>query len=127
MCWEEVKRRARRGKALEGWEEERKRFYEDKGWRIEDVESRRGGPEIGGEEMVRGERRRQERERWERIRETRYNGWYKRVKGEGIPGYLKRGWGESRWQSVARFRLGNEMRGERYWEDERKRVCRVCG
>lgn len=23
--------------------------------------------------------------------------------------------------------MGNEMRRERYWEEERKRVCRVCG
>jgi hypothetical protein len=42
-------------------------------------------------------------ERWERIRRSRYNNWYKEVKGEGIPGYLKKGWGESRWKRVARF------------------------
>ena len=35
--------------------------------------------------------------------------------------------GESRWQRVARFRLGNEMRGGRYWEADEKRMCRVCG
>lgn len=70
-------------------------FYEDKGWRIEVVESRReGGVEIGGEELVRGEKWKQERERWKRIREMGYNGWYKRVKGGGIPSYLKKGWGE---------------------------------
>lgn len=33
------------------------------------------------------------------------------MKGEGVPRYLKKGWRESRWQRVARFRLGNEMRG----------------
>ena len=27
---------------------------------------------------------------------------------------------------VARFRLGNEMREERYWEAEEKRRCRLC-
>lgn len=26
--------------------------------------------------------------------------------------------GESRWKRVARFRLGNEMREGRYWEEE---------
>jgi len=27
---------------------------------------------------------------------------------------------------VARFRLGNEMREGKYWEDEEKRRCRIC-
>lgn len=47
------------------------------------------------------------------------------VKGEGVPGYLKK-WGERRWQRIAKYRLGNGMRGERYWDEEEKRRCRVC-
>ncbi|EFN70469.1 hypothetical protein EAG_10829 [Camponotus floridanus] len=47
--------------------------------------------------------------------------------GDGIPGYLKKGWGESRWQRIARFRLGNGTREERYWEEEEKKKCRMCG
>lgn len=43
-----------------------------------------------------------------------------------IPGYLKKEWRESRWKRIARFRLGNEIREGRYWEEERKRVCRIC-
>lgn len=34
---------------------------------------------------------------------------------------------ESRWNRIARFRLGNGMRGNRYWEDEEKKMCRLCG
>jgi len=49
------------------------------------------------------------------------------VKGKGVPEYLKRGWKEERWQRVARFRLGDGMRGGRYWEGEEERKCRVCG
>ena len=82
---------------------------------------------LRGEELVGRERRMREEERWERKRDSEYNGWYKVVKGVGVPGYLKKGWGESRWQRVARFRLGNEMRGGRYWEKEEKRECRICG
>lgn len=48
-------------------------------------------------------------------------------KREGILHYLKKGWGESRWQRVARYRLGNEMGKGRYWEEEDRRKCRVCG
>ena len=35
----------------------------------------------------------QEEERWEKIGESKYNRWYGRVKGPGVPGYLKKGWG----------------------------------
>jgi len=45
------------------------------------------------------------------------------VKGEGVPGYLKKGWGKSRWRRVARFRLGREMRGGRYWETGDASYC----
>lgn len=31
-----------------------------------------------------------------------------------MPAYLKKGWGESRWRRVVRFRLGNEMKDARY-------------
>lgn len=34
---------------------------------------------------------------------------------------------ESRWRRVARFRLGCEMRGGRYWEGKEERRCRLCG
>ena len=69
-------------------------------------------------ELICRGRRLEEVERWERIRDSRYNRWYGMVKGVGVPGYMKRGWGESRWIRVATFRLGNEMRGGRYWEEE---------
>jgi len=77
--------------------------------------------------VERREKVRQKEERWERIRNSRYNRWYASIKGEGIPGYLKQGWGESRWRRIARFRLGNEVREGRYWEEERIRECRLCG
>lgn len=28
---------------------------------------------------------------------------------------------------IARYRLDDEMKGERYWEKEEKRRCRLCG
>lgn len=49
------------------------------------------------------------------------------IKNEGLPGYLKKRWGESRWKRIARFRLGNEMRESRYWGEQRERECRLCG
>lgn len=38
----------------------------------------------------------------------------KGVKEEGISGYLKKGWRESRWRRIARYRVRNEMRESRY-------------
>ena len=66
---------------------------------------------LRGEELVSRVRKMQQEERWERIGDSGYNRWYGRIKGEGLPGYLKKGGAESRRRRVARFRLGNEMRG----------------
>ena len=58
------------------------------------MEIQRERGEMRGEEIVDRDRRRQEEQRWGMIRESRYNRWYGAVKGEGVPGYLKRGGGE---------------------------------
>jgi len=50
----------------------------------------RGG--FNFEEIEKRDKGRDREERWERIRGSRFNRWYGRVKGEGIPGYLKMGW-----------------------------------
>lgn len=126
-CRAEMKRRARVGRDNEGWEEERRKFYEGKGWKAEEVERKWEEGEMRGEEMVRKEKKRQEEERWKKVVEARGNREYKFVKGRGVPGYLKKGWGERRWQRMARFRLGEEMRGTRFWGTEEERRCRVCG
>jgi len=73
------------------------------------------------------DKEKQRKERWGKIRESRYSKWYGKVKGKGIPEYLKKDWGESRWQRVARFRLGNEVKEGKYWEEEEKGKCRLCG
>lgn len=51
----------------------------------------------------------------EKIERSKYNKWYSRIKGKGIPLYLKKGWQEERWQRVARYWMESEMRGNRYW------------
>src|SRR5436190_3559451 len=68
----------------------------------------------------------QREERGEGIRSSKFNKWYKWVKGEGIPGYMKKGWGESRWNRVARYRMGNGMKGNLYWKEKEMRKCRMC-
>ncbi|EZA49260.1 hypothetical protein X777_12471 [Ooceraea biroi] len=46
-------------------------------------------------EIEKVNKEKQMEERWKRMRESRYNSWYKEVKGRGLPGYLKEGWGKA--------------------------------
>lgn len=69
----------------------------------------------------------QRKERLEDIGESKYNKGYNEMKEEGVPEYLRKGWRGSRWRRVIRFRMNNEMRGARYWEEEDKRNWRLCG
>jgi len=124
-CWEEVKERGREGRKLSDWEGERERFFVERGISLEDVERRREGEGQWFTEMEGREKELQGRRRWEEIKESRYNIWYKEIKGQGLPEYLKKGWGESRVRRIARFRLGNEVREACYWEEEEKRKCRL--
>jgi len=126
-CWEELKERARRGGEMSEWEKERKAFFEDRGIEVEKMEEER---KEGVFDFCRGEekdREKQREERWERIRGSKGNKWYRRIKGEGIPGYLRKGWAENRWRRVAKYRLGEGVRERNYWASEEDRKCRMCG
>jgi len=129
LCWEEMRERNRKGEKISGWEKERREFFEERGVGVETEERERRERE--GEdwfrELEKRDKEKQRRERREKIERSKFNRWYKEVKGKGIPEYLKKGWGESRWKRVARFRLGSEMREGRYWEGEERRKCRLCG
>lgn len=71
------------------------------------------------------ETRQQREEREEKIREAKYNKWYKIVKEEQVPEYIREDRKEEKWRRIARFRMGNEMREGRYCmrvERERREV-----
>lgn len=53
--------------------------------RIEEIGRKRGEEETWVEEIERREEARQRKERWEKIKDSKYNRWYKEVKGfQGI-------------------------------------------
>lgn len=110
-CLEEIRKREGRERELTGWEKEKKECRGPGG----EVMEQREGITGGVERWVEREKEKDKEERWRRIGEARYNRWYKEIKGEGTAKYLRKGWGESRWQRVAR-----------YWEEEEKRKCRLC-
>lgn len=59
--------------------------------RIEELERKKEERQEWGGELEREGREKDRRERWEKIRESRYNRWYKVIRGKGIPEYLKKG------------------------------------
>lgn len=77
-CWEEVKRREERKKS--GWEEERKRFYEQRETSTIGVRMIREGEESVKEVMEERDREEQGQERYERTRKSGYNRWYKELR-----------------------------------------------
>lgn len=81
-----MRRRAKRGESLKGWEEERKEAVESGRWKIEEVEGLRDEGQWRGEDWYGRERRRQREERWKEIGEAKFNRWYGLIKGEGVPG-----------------------------------------
>jgi len=102
-CWEELKGRSRRGGERSGWEGEKREYFEKKGIGWSEVEKRIEEVEVGEiwyGVWEREERERQREVRWEAIRKSKYNRWYKEIKKEGVPGYLKKGWVEERWSRI---------------------------
>lgn len=125
-CLREMKERAKEDRANSDWEKGRRKFFEDRGIRVEKMERRCGAGELEYRELENRDRQRQEEERWKKIGDSKYSRWYGRMKGRGILGYLKKGWGESRWRKMERFSLRSEMRKGRYWEKREKKICRLC-
>lgn len=115
-----MRERRNREKIIGGWERERWEFRKGRGIN----ENGRGEGEKEYKEIQVWEREREES--WKRIRESRYNKWYTWVMKEEIPKYLEKGWAEVRWRRMIRWRLGNEMREGKYWEEEERRSCRIC-
>lgn len=92
------------------WEEERRGFFEVLGYRREEIGRLRREGRDGFKEVEMKHKEIQVMKRRERIRMSRYNKWYKMIISESLPQYLIKGWGESRWQRVARFKTGGVVR-----------------
>jgi len=86
LCWKEIQSRALEGGGMSKWEKERADCY--KRWKLEmkEIESKREKGKWGAQIIREEERELQRVERWEKIVRSRYNIWYKSIKGEGISG-----------------------------------------
>lgn len=71
----------------------REEYFEERRTKVEVIEIKREKGSFGYGEIERRERQLQREERWERIRRSEFNKWYGRIKSEGVPEYLRKGWG----------------------------------
>lgn len=101
-------------------------FLKGRGIEVERMKGEYRERERIEKKIIRKNREMQREERWSKIIEAKYNK-YGVIKGDGGPEYLKKRRRKNRWMRVAQFRLGGEMKGNKYWEKIEKRSCRVCG
>lgn len=72
-CWEEMKERSKKGKVGSEWEEERRSYFEDRGLKLEELETKRKNGEEWCEDLVKKGKEMDRGERWKRIRNSKYN------------------------------------------------------
>lgn len=70
---EEMKEKYRVGRVNSGWEEERRRFFEERGMKAEEMEGKKGGKTEWFQELVDRDREKQRKEERERIKDSRYD------------------------------------------------------
>lgn len=87
-CWEEIIKRAEEGRELSRWEKERVEFLSERGVSPGEEDEMEGKSKMW--RLRKREKELQRKERWERIKESRFNVWYKMIKGESVLGYLKK-------------------------------------
>lgn len=95
-CLDEIRERSLGDGELSDWEKERKQFFESRGIDMRKWERNRTEGGMGTVNWEERENRTQREERWERIESGRFSKFYKWVKEEGIPEYLRKEWRESR-------------------------------
>jgi len=71
-CWEEMRRRLKRGRELSKWERERKEFFEERGWEISEVEGKREEGSLVFDELEKRDIEEQRKRRWERVTSSSY-------------------------------------------------------
>lgn len=91
-CWKEMRERIKKGAKLSKWEKKRKEFFEKRGRGMIEVEERKE-EKFDFREIEEKDREEQRKERWNKILGSRYNKWYRKVKGEGISGIFEKGMG----------------------------------
>jgi len=133
---EEMKERFRVKRIISEWEKGRMEYFKKRDLKIIEVKRRKEEKERHSRRMMKTEgewkdRKKQKKERWEkikesrfRIKECRFSKRYKEVKEEGIPEYLKKRWGKSRWKNCE-VQIGKRNEGREILRGRREEKMQI--
>lgn len=129
--WNEITREIKRRGYDSQWLTTRREFFEKVGgleWvKAMDAKEDNLGKLADEESKIReNAREREEKERWQKIIESRYNEKYIEVIVGKTPAYLEGNRKKEEVRTIARFRVGNEERNNKFWEEDEKKKCRIC-
>ena len=123
-CFTEIDKVENGGKWIKGRED----YFKRNGWSVEEGIKRCLNKE---NKMMKKLRDRdvdiQMQDQRNKIDNSRYNQRYKDIVEKNLPDYLKKKGRKGSQKIRARLRCGNEELQNRYWENEEKRTCRMCG
>jgi len=108
------------------WGKAMERMYQEGGREQWEWEARDDRGENIIEEWMGNRREENKKERRKKIEESKSAKEYKRWLTEEKPKYLEIKGKGKKIRTIARFRCCNEWRGNRYWENEESRKCRIC-
>lgn len=123
ICWMEKQNM----KEKEIYSKEREEYLNGRGWSSLGFELERSR----GRNMYTELEKRGKDIEWQeiegRIRESKYNGRYSRKNEEELPEYTRNCRSGTEIKTKARLRCGNLEIGNKYWLEEGKRKCELCG
>lgn len=73
MCWDEMIKRNKKERANLKWEEGERRFFEDRGLEMGEVEAESMGKEEVSSRLIKVGRQKNREQRWKRIRKLSFN------------------------------------------------------
>jgi len=127
-CMKEMEREGRGGQTSK-WERWRQEAFREAGISKEEMKEKREREETKEivKEIVEKIKKKEKEERRKKIEESKYNESYKNVITEELPEYLRGRRRKKERIMIARYRCGNEMKGNQHWLKEEDRKCRICG
>jgi len=116
----------------EGWEKTkmgraRKEMLERANVKRWELEAKDDKGENTIEAWKKGAEENEEKIREEKLRNSTYGREYNKWREENLPKYLEEKGKMRKIKTIARFRLCNEWRASKYWMEEQKKKCRMCG
>ena len=125
-CWREMISRQDRKKETKR-DKERRDYLERNGYGVLKINESRNENVCLEKELRERDLDNQRQEQIGRVESSTFHEAYKFIRTEEVPEYLGRNWDSKAHQkTIARFRCGSICLGSRVWEEEDKKLCRLC-